>query len=81
MHRPLEEQRENGGPDVRPAATATTAATALGASPATATETTTVAGTAERETGREAEAPTHVCLTQMTNVFVPHDYLQSVADS
>jgi hypothetical protein len=83
VHRPLEEQREDGGANVEPgAAPAAALASGAGATEWTAgAEATEVrAASAERESEPAAEpAAVHVLLV----VFVvePHDLLQTVVDT
>jgi hypothetical protein len=79
VHRPLQEQRQNGGSNIGAAAASTAAVTPLeaGAAGLPPTEASAWAATTEGEAGREAEAA-HAALVRVTEVR--HDYLQSVAD-
>ncbi|GAA1606671.1 hypothetical protein GCM10009828_037550 [Actinoplanes couchii] len=83
MHRALHEQRQDGGPDILPAAAASSwAAPAAEIRPRAARAT-----GAEGESGREAEAApaesTEALETfvRVVSMSVPHDLLRSVVDS
>jgi hypothetical protein len=85
VHRPLEEQREDGRSNVGPAASAAAAratpGTTRAAERAAGAE---VGAAAEREALAEAESATAHAVTVvhvMTLVDVPHDYLRSVVDT
>jgi hypothetical protein len=88
VHGSLEQQREDGGPDVEPGAAASTARTSRTGAAWTERAAGAGAEVAEREPAAESAAgpaeteATHAVAVSAACILVePHDYLQSVVDS